>query len=350
MFFDDIKNYAQANGIVSIAKSCDYFEARRGSLKPCYACNATQRSSKDTRGPIGLRPDGLGWKCFACEQTGDVIDLVSFSVFGCKANTLSHPQIEELKGFCIDKGIVSLNRQIKKSNIKIVTLSNKPQNLENKYSSGGSVFELKEGMSEQCALDLFKPEGKNVLQYLKGRGFKEEVIKEFILGYFKHPDTSEEFLTIPILKSGKTVNIRFRNISGKKKYLRCPNTPTELFGADMLNPKNGFVTIVEGELDAIALYQYGIKENVISGTAGAMHWKEEWIDKLERYKHFHIAYDNDEVGSNGAKTIADKLGLYRCSRVIFPKKDAAECLEDNVEEEKIKEAFENSKSSTFPPL
>ena len=340
MFFDEIKE----KGVKKIATDCDYFEARRASLKPCYACNATQRSSKDQRGPIGVRGDDLGWKCFSCNQTGDTVDLISFSVFGCKTSDLSHHQIEELKSYCVEKGIINLSYASKNNDIKIISLGNKKKELSNKYSDGGSVFSLRDGMSEECSSLIFKEEGKEVLEYLKERGFKEEVIKEFILGCFIHPKTGEKYLTIPILKNGKTVNIRFRTIRGQKKYLRCPGTPTELFGADMLNHKNKSVVIVEGELDAIALYQYGMKENIISGTAGASHWKEEWIDFLEKYSHFYIAYDNDDVGSKGARTIADKLGLYRCSRVIFPENDAAQCLKDGISEEDIKECFESSQS------
>lgn len=55
-------------------------EAR--GLVPCPACGADQRGSSDTRAPVGLTPDGAGWRCFRCGVGGDAISLVAVLAVG----------------------------------------------------------------------------------------------------------------------------------------------------------------------------------------------------------------------------------------------------------------------------
>ena len=57
---------------------------KRHRVGPCPACGV-ERSSKDRRPPVGLRPDDTGWKCHACSTTGDVIDLISWALLGRRA-------------------------------------------------------------------------------------------------------------------------------------------------------------------------------------------------------------------------------------------------------------------------
>jgi hypothetical protein len=48
------------------------------SLGPCPACQAPRRGSSDARGPVGLTPDGLGWRCHRCAAAGDSVTLAAF--------------------------------------------------------------------------------------------------------------------------------------------------------------------------------------------------------------------------------------------------------------------------------
>ncbi len=52
------------------------------SLAPCPACGATRRGSADPRGPVGLRPDGNGWRCHRCDAAGSVVDLITWAKAG----------------------------------------------------------------------------------------------------------------------------------------------------------------------------------------------------------------------------------------------------------------------------
>lgn len=50
---------------------------------PCPACNAA-RTGSDRRPPVRIIADGLGWRCYSCSVTGDVIDLASYTVAGSR--------------------------------------------------------------------------------------------------------------------------------------------------------------------------------------------------------------------------------------------------------------------------
>jgi hypothetical protein len=54
----------------------------RGTLRPCPLCVAEARGSTDKRGPIGIRPDGRGWRCHRCQADGDAVALVAARVLG----------------------------------------------------------------------------------------------------------------------------------------------------------------------------------------------------------------------------------------------------------------------------
>jgi len=87
----------------------------------------------------------------------------------------------------------------------------------------------------------------------------------------------------------------------------------------------------------MALYEIGIK-NVVSLPSGANDNDNYWINS-EKYltdiKKFFIATDNDTSGNIVAEKIAQRLGRYRCERIVFDGKDANNDLIDGVLEKTI---------------
>lgn len=83
--------------------------------------------------------------------------------------------------------------------------------------------------------------------------------------------------------------------------------------------------IVEGELDALACYEAGVK-NVISVPNGATLKSDtarlSYIDackpELDRVKHVIIAVDDDQPGHYLKQELARRLGPQRCSYVSYP--------------------------------
>ena len=319
---------------------------RLGSFGPCPACSEERRSKGDRRGSCGVHADKRGWKCHRCNVKGDAVDLISWTHLGGSSRELTKEQWADLRDYCEKLGLSDATQRTAAPAVNSVnallgrTRSRKPASppAEPPQSSGGGgPFAWRDGLAEECAAALWKDRSSEVLQYLReGRKFTDETIKEWMLGVIMI--RGEPWLTIPLRdESERVVNIRFRSVPpARKTYRVCPGRPLPLFGSHSLgNDLGGNVIICEGELDVIALWQYGLNSSVVSGTAGAGAWKDEWLDQLEPYSGFVLCYDNDEAGEAGAKAYAEKMGLDRCSRAVLPRKDAGECLQAGVPSESI---------------
>jgi len=123
------------------------------------------------------------------------------------------------------------------------------------------------------------------------------------------------------------INKKYR--SGGKKFTQSAGTKSILYNINsIIGQEECF--IVEGELDVLSMYEIGIK-NCISLPNGANDNDNVWMN-CEKYlkdiKKFFIATDNDDKGNEVADKIAQRLGRWRCERVIFNHKDANEDLID----------------------
>ncbi len=186
---------------------------------------------------------------------------------------------------------------------------------------------------------LYSDIGKEALKYLMERGIKDDVIKEFSLGY--SPDEEKfllnkvikDFTMSEIIKSGLVVKYgtgyrdRFRgriifpifshsgNIVGfggrtlkgdSAKYLNSPETPVYnkrnvlygFFQAKGEIRKLQEVILVEGYFDFLTMYSGGFKNSVASlGTSLTEHQAEI----LSHYvKSAYVMYDADEAGIKAA--------------------------------------------------
>ncbi len=226
---------------------------------------------------------------------------------------------------------------------------------------------------------LWSPEGEHVLAYLRTRGFTDPTIREWKLGahlVVEEGRVVEEYVVIPLREEhGRVVNYRFRSVPGPclhctppggvkgpgcpkcvtkdhpegsgevpKKYRPCTGRPLPLFGSHLLTGDRSLpVIILEGELDVVAAWEYGYRDNVVTSTAGAGTWKDEWSDLVEPYDAFVLGHDGDEAGNAGAEKVSSSLGRYRCSRLILPEKDLGGCLEKGLGAERIERAIELAK-------
>lgn len=142
------------------------------------------------------------------------------------------------------------------------------------------------------------------------------------------------------------VNKKYR--SGNKKFTQSKNGKPIFYNINSIIGEEE-VYIVEGEFDVLALYEIGIK-NVISIPNGANDNDNYWINSekyLKDVKKFFIATDNDTSGDNVAEKIAQRLGRYRCERVLFNGKDANDDLKSGLLSETIYNRKKYPVSGTF---
>jgi len=203
-----------------------------------------------------------------------------------------------------------------------------------------SLFHVTDFAARFFAANLFDTEqGLSIgLSYFKERGFRDDIIKKFQLGFAidewdhftRHAlqqGYNRDYLEktgLTIVKEGKAYD-RFRgrvifpihNLSGRvlgfggrilktektsAKYVNSPESDIYhkgkvLYGINMA--KNGIITadncyLVEGYTDVISLHQAGI-ENVVASSGTSL--TTEQIKLISRYtKNITILYDGDEAG------------------------------------------------------
>lgn len=156
----------------------------------------------------------------------------------------------------------------------------------------------------------------SALDYLRiERGFTDETIKHFQLGY----DSDKDAIAIPIFKRGELVNIKYRFLNPTDaKYIGERNAECWVYnddGIEVAKEKKG-VLIVEGEFDCMACWQAGIK-NVISPASGKDSYGT-WIELLDHVPRVYIAYDNDEAGRTSGRKFAERIGSDKCHEVKYP--------------------------------
>lgn len=156
---------------------------------------------------------------------------------------------------------------------------------------------------------------------VKTRGLKPTVLQHFNVGM-----TENKEVVIPVFKDGELIDYKFRKIA-EKEFHRHPGAETWVVNeqAFQSSAEDGYIICVEGEFDAMALYQLGFR-SVISTTGGAQA-PTPWVKKIPDKIKVYICYDNDEPGQDAAQKLAERIGINRCFNIKFPDvKDANDFL------------------------
>ena len=162
--------------------------------------------------------------------------------------------------------------------------------------------------------------GDALLNFLKKRGFSiDEMDGAGLLNRFKK-DMFKGRMMVPFIDTnGQVIGYTARILDkGEPKYLNTPDTMLfnksryifGLYQAKEAIRRNGFVVIVEGNMDVISSHQAGVKQAVAtSGTA----MTENHLKILSRLtSDVRLAYDGDDAGVNATERaikMAGELGI-----------------------------------------
>ena len=119
---------------------------------------------------------------------------------------------------------------------------------------------------------------------------------------------------------------------GKHFTWRGNSQGTGLFGESLFKNSGKFITLVEGECDAMAAYEMlGSKWPVVSvksGASGAVRDVKNSIEFLEKFDCVVINFDNDKQGLESAKKVARLLTPGKAKILSLPDdfKDANDML------------------------
>lgn len=168
---------------------------------------------------------------------------------------------------------------------------------------------------------LFAPEGKAVLEYLHGRAWTDEEIKEAELGFISETEATTinaqraigttHTLSIP-LRSGSTLyGFKVRTIekalpdgTQKYQYTQGTNKKSNLFNLTGIKQTDGRIVVVEGELDALHAQVKGLK-NIVA-TGGGFLTEELLTAALARgIKNITLLFDADKRGADFVRKSID---------------------------------------------
>ena len=280
---------------------------------------------------FSVSPDKGIYYCFGCHKGGSVIN------FEMEIEGLSYPD--------------AVRALAKRAGLEIP----EDEQYQSRYRQQERLWALHKEAARFFHSRLYAPVGANALQYATGRGMPKSILTKFGIGYA--PDSwtdlvdylrSKNYTDQELRDSGlvtvsqKNGNLfdRFRdrlmfpiidvrgNVIGfggrimnntdksAAKYLNSPETlifnkRKNLFALNLAKKsKLGYLILVEGYMDAIALHQYGFDCAVASlGTA----LTEDGANLLSRYtEQVVLIYDGDEAGQNATQRaipILEKAGL-----------------------------------------
>jgi len=279
---------------------------------------------------FSVSPDKGIYYCFGCHKGGGAVNFMM-----------------EIEGLSYPDAVRAL---AKRAGMEVP----EDEQYQSRYRQQERLWALHKEAARFFHAQLYSPVGRAALEYALGRGMSKAILTTFGVGYA--PDswdsmvkamrakgyTEQELIDSGLVtQSQKNNNIydRFRdrlmfpiidvrgNVIGfggrtlKKdgdvaKYLNSPETlifnkRKNLFGLNLAKKsKQGSLLLVEGNIDVVALHQYGF-DNAVASLGTSL--TEEQAVLMSRYtEQVVLLYDGDNAGQNAAQRaipILEKAGL-----------------------------------------
>ena len=279
---------------------------------------------------FSVNPEKGIYYCFGCHKGGGPVN------FMMEIESLSYPD--------------AVRALAKQSGLEVP----EDEQYQSRYRQQERLWALHKEAARFFHSQLYAPIGKTALEYALGRGMSKSILTTFGIGYA--PDSWDSLVramkakgyTVEELKESGLVTVsqkngnlfdRFRdrlmfpiidvrgNVIGfggriikndpnAAKYLNSPETlifnkRKNLFGLNLAKKsKAGSLILVEGNIDVVALHQYGF-DNAIASLGTSL--TEEQAALMTRYaEQVILIYDGDKAGQNATQRaipILEKAGL-----------------------------------------
>lgn len=154
-----------------------------------------------------------------------------------------------------------------------------------------------------------------------------------------------------LLPTGELVGMKYR-ATGEDKYWAEAGGSKALFGWQAVPSSSRVVVLCEGELKALAWWDYGYPALSVpfgGGDKGKQDWIEVEYDRLSRFDVIYLALDEDTAGRAATDAIVERLGAERCAIVKHPlpaepkAKCINACLKHGVSRAAVYEAVKSAK-------
>ena len=165
---------------------------------------------------------------------------------------------------------------------------------------------------------------------IKDRGISKSAAEKFKVSYID--DTTDRYVHVyPYTRKGKHVGNKLRRRDAKEFIYEGEATKLDLFGQSIFPAGcSRFITIVEGECDALAAYDMQGDWPVVSvrSSTSAETDVRNNFEYLNSFEEIVICFDNDEQGQSAATRVADILPMGKVRIVTLSEgKDANEYLQ-----------------------
>ncbi len=232
---------------------------------------------------------------------------------------------------------------------------------ENKCGVKGSWFDFQKNLGDKpIELDnqlMFKKQVK-VKTYKKpdikytdlsamNKFLESRCISKSTAQFFKLCETpNHKALIFPYIKNKLLVGAKYR--TPDKNIWKEPNCEPTLYNID--NCSGEMLIATEGEMDCLALKEYGFDSVSIPSGTNDLTWIEHEWEWLRQFKNIYLIMDYDKAGRKAVDQISTRLGKWRCFNVILPYKDVNECLMQGVKTSVILNCIDNAKPCRIKEL
>jgi len=279
---------------------------------------------------FSVAPDKGIYYCFGCHKGGNVVN------FQMEIEGLSYPD--------------AVRALAKRAGLTVP----EDEQYQSRYKQQERLWALHKEAARFFHSQLYAPIGQEALQYALGRGMNKYILTTFGVGYA--PDSWDALVTalrkkgyteqelrdsglVTVSKKNGNLFDRFRdrlmfpiidvrgNViafggrvikkdSEAAKYLNSPETlifnkRKNLFGLNLAKKtKHPYFILVEGNIDVVALHQYGF-DNAVASLGTSL--TEEQAALLSKYTdQVVLIYDGDNAGQNATRRaipILEKAGI-----------------------------------------
>ena len=134
------------------------------------------------------------------------------------------------------------------------------------------------------------------------------------------------------VETGEICAAKVRDVKTKGFHSTGDMSGVGFFGQQQCS-SNKYITITEGELDALSVYEMFNKQydvvSLRSGASNAAKEIKEQLEWLESYEHSVICFDTDKAGDAALEQVKDLFSPNKLRIVKLPVKDASDMLMAN---------------------
>lgn len=259
------------------------------NMYKCPLCGSGSDDGRGHNGAFSITSDGKSWRCFSCNRGGDIFTLINLY----EGLSDFQSQVQRAAEISGEKSFFKPS----KNNVK----RKKSSSVSRSINSNEYKLYI-----EACKKDIRKTD------YFKTRGFSEDVIKRFGLGF----DYKSNVIVIPYDELGSYYITR----STKNKIFRKPVSDSGM--AEPVYNKSGLYSgkvcfVCESPIDAISLIVAGngICDAIALGGTGV----QKLVNQVEQRKPksmLVLSFDNDDAGGKATDKLRQELNRLNVPFVV----------------------------------